>query len=156
MNTRFCASCGTGTQYTAIKPTVCSKCGKGFEAAFAAIVAPTPTAPVPIRQAAPVQRQPARRFVGARGRQILPPVEEPQELEDQDLDNEYVDDNQIQDEAEALASTISASDFVFEVDKADTVNSTDLLKPLMERLQKQEAAAAKGKPGRKGTRKTKR
>lgn len=117
MNTRFCASCGMGTQYTAVKPTFCSKCGKGFEAAFATLsVQPAPQAP---QYLPPVQQpyhppQSHRRFVGARGREVGNPfVNQPQEAPVQYQGGEdYVDRDAMYDAAQALASTINESDFV--------------------------------------------
>lgn len=123
MNTRFCASCGTGTPYTAIKPTFCSKCGKGFEAAFAAAPIKAVHTPQSVHLS-PVQApyqppQSQRRFVGARGRNVPNPyVEQPQEPVYGG--EEYIDQGAVYEAAQALASTISKSDFVCGVEDDST------------------------------------
>lgn len=154
MYNRFCPSCGTPNPYTAVKPVVCAKCSKPFEAAFAAVVAPV--IPSPSRQIAPVAqaRPTARRFVGARGRPAPLPVT-PEETESplDEPENEYVDNDEIQDTAQALASTISKSDFMVSVDDSDgAYKSTklgDILKPYMAAMQADQSTAPKVKSPRK-------
>ena len=160
MNTRFCAQpgCGGATTYTAVKPAFCSKCGNPFGAAFATAPIPvtTPIAPLPVPRTAPIQsRPPSRRFVGSRGRPVAP-VEEP--IEDSQIeggDNEYVDNNEIEDAAQALASTISSSDFSISTDDSEGAYTSmklgSILKPYMEQMN---ADKANAKPARKSRKKS--
>lgn len=157
MNTRFCASCGTGNPYTAIKPTFCSKCGNAFEAAFAkagsvpaSVVTPT-YAPQPQR---PTKQYRPAQFAGGRQRQNVYDLasERAQEAAPQyDAANEdYVNKDEVYDAAQALASTIDPSDFVMAADRSTVTNSTSLLAPLLQQMQAAEAKSApKARRGKK-------
>lgn len=121
MSNRFCASCGHSNPYTSVRPTTCAKCLKPFEAAFATVVKPVVQAPV---QYAPQPQQSARpathrKFIGARGREVPDPFAGAYQEEPEVYGNGedgYIDKDQILDAAQALASTISESDFVVNAD----------------------------------------
>ena len=155
MNTRFCAvaGCGHPTQYTSIKPNFCAKCGAPFSAAFATLPVHPPAAPqyqppAPQHQTQPQYQAPQshRTFRPARGRNSPDPyagreVQSDQRQESREPD-EYVDRDSMYDQAQALASTISASDFICAPEKSGTFKVSDI-PSLVGALQQQSVGVAK-------------
>lgn len=137
MNTRYCAnvSCGKKNEYTAVKPTFCSACGKPFSQAFATVS--TPVAPIagveriydaqgnditdryqPNKKVVTAQPRPGRRRHGQAAE-----IEEPgQEATD------IYDENEMLAEADQLAASIRGSIHIgFEDnEKPNTIRLGDL------------------------------
>ncbi len=153
MPIKFCPhdGCGHSFEFSYAAPNLpCPKCHKDPKSAFANAI---PATPAQIRQIPQAhiqdpQTKPTRTFTPARGRsnridfsQASDSVEQSRQgSQDQ---GDYVDKNEVLNAAQELASTIDASDFIVAADRSNVVSSTDLFRPLMQKMREQEGAAKK-------------
>lgn len=128
MNTRYCPSCGSPNQYTAVKPKFCSACSKPFDAAYAAatLVSTSSTTNVPTEEPTKITGRTVR---DARGNvKVLParhpaarqppPHEEYEGGEEGDENTPY-DREQALAEGQELANTINANVFGLTINRED-------------------------------------